>query len=74
MTIKKPVAGAERKPAEGYEDAPKPSATERYVEELSRMAGGYAKPAAEARRIIDRDSASLTDALYKMRRTDGRVK
>lgn len=54
----------------GYQEQPEPtpSPTELYVEELARSMGSYAKPAAEARRIIDAATDSLTDALYEMRR------
>ena len=70
MTVKKspPAERAENcgntheKPAAGL------SPTERYVEQLLRMSGSYAMPAAEARNILDKETASLTDALYDMRR------
>ena len=56
--------------SKGYQQQPEPtrSPTEVYVEELARSMGSYAKPAAEARRIIDAATRSLTDALYEMRR------
>jgi hypothetical protein len=44
------------------------TSTERYVDELLRQTGGYARPAREARAIIDKSTGSLTDALYELRR------
>jgi hypothetical protein len=39
-----------------------------YVEQLLDKMGHYSKPAAEAKRIIDRATGNLTDGLYETRR------
>lgn len=66
MTTKK----SRRQPAEEYPDSAKPqrSATELYIEELSERTHPYAKPIAEARRLVDEAMPSLTHALYELRR------
>ena len=71
MTTKK--SPARREGAEEYRDNAKPprSATELYVEELSERTRPYAKPIAEARRLVDEATPSLTDALYELR-SEGR--
>lgn len=68
MTAKKSSARRER--AEEYRHGAKPprSATELYVEELSERTRPYAKPIAEARRLVDEVTPSLTDLLYELRR------
>jgi hypothetical protein len=61
---------ARRQWAEEYSDSAKPrrSATNLYIEELSERTRPYATPIAEARRIVDEATPSLTDALYELRR------
>ncbi|MGH9255892.1 MAG: hypothetical protein ACRD3C_15145 [Vicinamibacterales bacterium] len=71
MTIKKsPAARPERRRAENYGGTPdtQPGAADRYVQHLVESMGAYAKPAREARRIVDESAGSLTDALYEIRR------
>ena len=66
MTTKK----SRRQRAEEYTDSEKPQrgATELSVEELSERTRPYAKPIAEARRLVDEAIPSLTDALHELRR------
>jgi hypothetical protein len=71
MTIKKSARTQQVEPAQDYRGHLSPAvhegAIDRYLEELSDRAA-YAKPAAEARRIVDAATRSLTDALYESRR------
>ena len=63
-----PKEAAQPKPTDAIEAAQEKQLT-KYIEDLSRSFGQYARPDGETRRIVDHSmgDASLTDLLYQSR-------
>jgi len=68
MTVKKSPSAERTGSYDGSERRLPTTATDIYVEQLWKERGSYARPAREARAVVDKSAGSLTDALYESRR------